>query len=343
MEKILSVIVPSYNCREFLEKGIPTFLDPEVLDNLDIIIVNDGSTDDTAAAAEDFCRQYPGSIRLINQVNKGHGGALNTGCAAAVGKYLRVVDADDWVETKNLKPFVAFLRSCESDVVLTDYDTVDISNGEVKIRNMPPETVGREMTLEELMQDRVNNEQILALHGITYRTDFYQGCSIQLTENVFYEDVQYTTIPCCFAQTLTYAGMLIYHYRIGDVNQSVSDVNQLKRIGHVEKVLERLMEEYDRVKDTMDPGQHRFYCIKVRSLLLRYYTTVLLLEKDRKKGRKMAMDMNYTVRRRIPSSWKMTRRQFLVLWGLSMGHVSKHRWDQFLESGLYKVIRNKRY
>lgn len=343
MEKILSVIVPSYNCREFLEKGIPTFLDPNVLDSLDIIIVNDGSTDDTAVAAERFCREYPNSIRLINQENKGHGGALNTGCAAAVGKYLRIVDADDWVETANLYPFVEFLKNCESDVVLTDYDTVDISNGEVRLRSMPKETVGKEMTLEELMQDRVNNEQILSLHGITYRTDFYQGCSIKLTEHVFYEDVQYTTIPCCFAQTLTPAGLLIYHYRIGDVNQSVSDVNQLKRISHVEKVLDRLMEEFARVEDTMDPGQYRFYCIKVRSLLLRYYTTVLLLEKNRKKGRKMAREMNAMVRRRIHRSWEMTRRQYLVLWGLNQLHISKDRWDHFLDSNLYKVIRNKRY
>ena len=163
MEKILSVIIPSYNCSQFLDKGIPTFLDPAVLDSLDIIIVNDGSTDDTAAAAEKYCRRFPDSIRLINQENKGHGGALNTGCAAAVGKYLRVVDADDWVETQNLKPFVEFLRSCESDVVLTDYDTVDISNGEIKVRRMPEDSVGKDFTLEDLMADRVNNEQILSL------------------------------------------------------------------------------------------------------------------------------------------------------------------------------------
>ena len=89
MEKILSIIIPSYNARKFLDKGIPTFLDPAVIDSLDVIIVNDGSTDDTAAIAEKYCRMFPDSIRLISQPNKGHGGALNTGCAAAVGKYLR--------------------------------------------------------------------------------------------------------------------------------------------------------------------------------------------------------------------------------------------------------------
>ena len=343
MEKILSVIIPSYNCPKFLDKGIPTFLDPAVIDSLDIIIVNDGSTDNTAEAAEKYCRLYPNSIRLITQPNKGHGGALNTGCAAAVGKYLRVVDADDWVETQNLHPFVEFLRSCESDVVLTDYDTVDISNWEIKPRRMPSASVGKDFTLEELMQDRVNNEQILSLHGITYRTDFYQGCCIQLSEHVFYEDVEYATIPCCFAQTLTPAGVLIYHYRIGDVQQSVSDVNQLKRIGHVETVLERMIREFHRIHDTMDPGQYRFYCIKTRSLLLRYLTTVLLLEPNRKKGREKAANMMQHFLEQMPLVHKMVHQKYLLLQTLNVLHIPKQKWDAFLQSRTYKLLRNKRY
>ena len=107
MEKILSFIIPSYNSQGFLDKCIPSFANAEVLDELDIIIVNDGSQDDTAAVAEKYCQMYPGSVRLISQENKGHGGALNTGCAAAVGKYLKVIDADDWVLTENLPAFVA--------------------------------------------------------------------------------------------------------------------------------------------------------------------------------------------------------------------------------------------
>lgn len=343
MEKILSIIIPSYNARKFLDKGIPTFLDPAVIDSLDVIIVNDGSTDDTAAIAEKYCRMFPNSIRLISQPNKGHGGALNTGCAAAVGKYLRVVDADDWVETQNLAPFVEFLRKCESDVVLTDYDTVDISNWEIKPRRMPPESIGKDFTLEELMKDRVNNEQILSLHGITYRTDFYQGCSIQLSEHVFYEDVEYATIPCCFAQTLTPAGVLIYHYRIGDVEQSVSDVNQLKRIHHVETVLERMIREFHRIKETMDPGQYRFYCIKTRSLLLRYLTTVLLLEPDQKKGREKAANMMQHFLEQMPLVHKMVHQKYILLQTMNALHIPKRKWDAFLQSRMYKLLRNKRY
>lgn len=343
MEKILSIIVPSYNCQNFLDVGIPTFLDSPALEALDIIIVNDGSSDGTAEAAEKYCARYPDSIRLISQVNKGHGGALNTGCAAARGKYLRIVDADDWVQTEQLAPFVEFLRSCDSDVVLNHYRTVDISNGEIKERRLPAEAFAKAMTLGDMMADRVNFEQILALHGITYRTDFYREKGIQLTEHVFYEDVEYATIPCCFAKTIACADLFLYEYRIGDVQQSVSDVSQLKRIAHVEKVLDRMMREYSRIKDQLDEGQHRYFCIKTRSLLLRYCTTVLLLEPDRAKGRRMAADMVGIFRGQLPAVHRMVQRQYLVLRALNALHVPKAKWDAFLQSRLYDILRNKRY
>ena len=107
--KILSFIIPSYNCERFLDKCLTSFLDEEVIDKLDVIVVNDGSKDSTPEVAQKYCDRYPGSIRLINQENKGHCGALNTGCAAATGKYLKVIDADDWVDTVNLK-----LSQCSS-------------------------------------------------------------------------------------------------------------------------------------------------------------------------------------------------------------------------------------
>ena len=86
MSKILSFIIPAYNSEKFLDKCIPSFVNEEVFDELDIIIVNDGSKDNTPKLAQKYCDMYPGSVRLINQENKGHGGALNTGCAAIILK-----------------------------------------------------------------------------------------------------------------------------------------------------------------------------------------------------------------------------------------------------------------
>ena len=130
--KVLSFIIPCYNSEKYLDKVMDSLLVPGMMDRLDIIIVNDGSSDGTEATAEAYCARYPDTVRLITQENKGHGGALNTGCAAAVGKYMKVIDADDWIETQNLPEFIRQLEQCDSDVVLTHHYTRNITTGEVK-------------------------------------------------------------------------------------------------------------------------------------------------------------------------------------------------------------------
>ena len=111
--KVLSFIIPSYNSAHFLDKCIPSMLVPQLLSKIEIIVVDDGSIDATAETASRYCEQYPETVRLISQENKGHGGALNTGCAAAQGKYLKVIDADDWVVTENLPRLIELLENCE--------------------------------------------------------------------------------------------------------------------------------------------------------------------------------------------------------------------------------------
>lgn len=339
MDKVLSIIIPSYNARKFLDVGIPSLLAESVLDSLDIIIVNDGSADDTAEIARTYCERYPGSIRLISQVNRGHGGALNTGFSASVGKYLRVMDADDWFLTENLAPFVEFLRTCESDAVLNHYRTVDISNGEILERRLPETSLGRTLTLKDMMDNRQGFERLFALHAITYRTDFYREKGIQLTEKVFYEDVEYATIPMCLAETVSCVDLFLYEYRIGDVQQSVSDSSQLKRIGHVQKVLDRMLREYTRLADQLDEGQKWLYCVKTRSLLLRCCTTMMLLEPDRARGREMAAEQTALVKSRMPRVYEMMRREYRLLRLVSILNISKTKWDAFMQSPLYHRLR----
>lgn len=338
--KILSFIVPSYNCKQYLDKGITSFLDQEVLDKLDIIIVNDGSRDETPEVAQKYCRMYPESIRLINQENKGHGGALNTGCAAAVGKYLKVIDADDWVETQNLKQYLTFLENCDSDVVLTHHYTIDISTGEIKKWKSYPEAYGKAYTLEQIMANWKSFDRSLTFHGITYNTAFYHKYGIQLSEHVFYEDHEFATFPCCMAETVTPVDLFIYDYRIGDVQQSVSDTNQLNRIGHTEIVLRRMICEYQKLPLADNSGGKAYVAMKAQGLLLSYLTTAMLVEPDKKKGRAMGEQMMELFRRELPQAAAMAEKQYGVFRLMNTLHVSKKTFENLLHSKLYNRLRN---
>lgn len=341
MEKILSLIVPSYNCEQYLDKCITSFLNQEVLPKLDIIIVNDGSKDCTPQVAQKYCDQYPGSIRLINQENKGHGGALNTGCAAAVGKYLKVIDADDWVETANLSKYIQLLTECDSDVVLTHHYTINISTGEVKKWKSYPKKFGKAYTFEEIMSDWKSFDRSLTFHGITYLTKFYHQYGMQLSEHVFYEDHEFATVPCCYARSVTPFDLFIYDYRIGDVQQSVSDENQLKRISHTETVLKRFIKEYPQVKQKAQDGGKNYYCMKAQGLLLSYMTTVLLVEKNKARGRKMASEMMELFEKEMPVTYEMGVKQYRVFRMMNYLHVSKRMWEKILSSKIYRIVQKK--
>jgi glycosyltransferase involved in cell wall biosynthesis len=337
--KILTFVVPSYHCASFLPKCITSLAHPQLLDQLEILIVNDGSTDDTLKVAEELEKQYPNAVRVISQENRGHGGALNTGCAAASGKYLKVIDADDWIETDNLPEFLKALENCEADVVLTHHYTRDISTGEIKKWKSYPEKFGVSYTMEQIMEVPRNFDRSLTFHGITYRTDFYRRNGMQLSEKVFYEDHEYATVPCCYAASVVPLDLFLYDYRIGDTQQSVSDANQLKRLSHMEAVLQRLLKEYQKLRLPEDSAGRQFYEMKAQGVLLAYITTVMLVEPDRKKGRSLGKEMMNRFQRELPGTYQRSKRQYQIFAMMNRLHLSKGFWEGLLHSGVYRKLR----
>lgn len=335
--KILSFIVPAYNSEAFLDKCIRSMLVPEVIEKLDIIIVNDGSTDKTPLVAEKYCAAYPESVRLISQENKGHGGALNTGCAAACGKYLKAIDADDWIESENLPELLRFLESCDSDVVLTHHRTIDIRTGETKNWRSFPKEFSKSDSFDQIMADWKSFDRSLTFHGITYRTAFYHQYGIQLPEHVFYEDHEYATFPCCYAKTVTPLDLFLYDYRIGDVAQSVSEENQLKRISHTEAVLNRMIQKSGNL--TCGAGGKAYAAMKTQGLLLSYLTTALLVEPNKKIGRSLASSQMEICKKSLPEVYALALPKYRIFLMMNRLHINKRTWEKILRSPVYNALR----
>lgn len=339
MNKILSVIIPSYNSKAFLDKCLHSLIADEILEKLEVIVVNDGSTDNSEKICEEYIDKYPQVFSLISKENGGHGSAINAGSEKATGKYMKVLDADDWFLTENLPSFIDKLEKTEADVVLTCHHTINITTGEIKNWRCFPGEPGREYTLEEIMGQWKNFDRSLTFHGITYRTDFYKKNSIRLSEKVFYEDHEYATFPCCFAKTVMPLDLFIYEYRIGDVSQSVSAANQLKRIGHTQKVLERLADERASVKDEWGAA----YCDKkTHLLLLSYLVTSMLCDPDRKAGRIRGAEMMDYFARRNKTVFEMSLKHFKILKIMNIMHISLKTYNRILESELYNKLRNNK-
>ena len=108
--KLLSIAIPCYNSEAYMRNCIESLLPGG--DEVEILIVDDGSTkDNTAQIADEYEARYPGICRAIHQENGGHGEAVNAGLRAATGIYFKVVDSDDWVNAEAYKEVLETLRS----------------------------------------------------------------------------------------------------------------------------------------------------------------------------------------------------------------------------------------
>ena len=99
--KYISFAIPCYNSEEYMEKCIRSLLTSG--EDVEIIIVNDGSKDKTSEIAHAYREKYPNIIKVVDKENGGHGDAVNSGLSSATGKYFKVVDSDDWVDKKAYK------------------------------------------------------------------------------------------------------------------------------------------------------------------------------------------------------------------------------------------------
>ena len=249
--KLLTVSIAAYNVEKYLEKCLNSLNDDRFKDDIEVLIIDDGSKDNTKKIAEEFQRKSPDTFHYIPKKNGGHGSTINKGIELATGKYFRVIDGDDWVDKNNFYRYIAKLKRCDSDMILTKHKEVAPTKEKVisLINNMKD---GNEYKLEESLEiDRVT------LHMLTVRTSLLQKNKVEITENCFYVDVEYVIWAIFLSKTVTFYNLSVYMYRVGNINQSVSKKNMVKNVEMQEKVSYKLIFLYDKFLETKEIGENK--------------------------------------------------------------------------------------
>ena len=218
MEKILSVSIAAYNVAQTLKECLDPFLKSEVLDYLDIMIVDDGSKDNTAELASNYQNQYPTSIRLISKENGGWGSTVNIGIQNARGKYFKQLDGDDYYEPSALNKFVEYLKQTSSDLVIAPYITYDSETGDIiTTENCNP---GCEEKKVFLIKEIDGFSPFM--HSLAIRTKLLQVGKVSVTEHCFYTDTEFVLKACNQANTVSFFDLPVYYYRRAALGQSMS-------------------------------------------------------------------------------------------------------------------------
>lgn len=262
MNKLLSIVIPVYKVEKYIDKCIGSLIVPDVkqLQLLDIVVINDGTPDNSAVLAKEWEKKYPDIIRVIDQENRGHGGAWNRGTELAVGKYLFYLDSDDWFETCELSKLIDFLGPCDTDMVMLDskkyYAEKDVYEDTHRHAELEKGRVYDADKFDWLATGHGYN--MTYAHDTVYRTKMLQRYLPLFCEKVMYDDVSLQAIPIAIAKDFVYTKLSVYRYYIGRPGQSFDpQVRAVRAADDVTKVLQFLLDWIRRNRHVVPKGGTR--------------------------------------------------------------------------------------
>ncbi len=272
MEKILTISVATYNLENLIEDNLRSFEKLKNLDDIEVLVIDDGSKDNTANIVQKYCNKYPNSIKLIKQKNSGPGSTVNTGIKNATGIFFKMVDGDDWINSEGLDKLINLLKdNLDIDAFITN-DLVFSENDKkiIKKYKFPYE---KNKILNELNCEK----PLIGMHSISFKTSILKENNVKI-DNGFYTDVEYLIYPLPYVKKVMYFDIDIYIYRIGRNEQSVSYTSLIKNKSMHELVLNNIINFYEKNKTQLSKDKLDFISIRICNMILSQLNIILLSE-----------------------------------------------------------------
>lgn len=308
--KLLTVAIPSYNSEGYMSHAIETLLSGG--EEMEIIIVNDGSKDKTAQIADEYAAKYPTIIKAVHQENGGHGQAVNSGLKHATGLYYKVVDSDDWVNEKALQKLLSTIREQIEkeeyiDMYISNYVYERVSEGKQRVVDYDgviPEN--RVFGWDEV--GHFSQSQFIIMHSVVYRTQMLKDCGLELPKHTFYVDNIFVYTPLPYVKTMYYLNVDLYRYFIGREDQSVNEKVMMGRMDQQLRVTRQMIAQ-NKVGEIKNK-RLQMYMVKYMTIMMTICTVFLIklgTEEDLKKKRDI---WNY-LREEDPEMYRMVSRTLL--------------------------------
>ena len=242
MEKILTIIVPTYNMEAYLRKCLDSLiLDDEDARQVEVLVVNDGSTDSSSFIGHEYEEKHKDTFRIIDKENGNYGSCINKGLSEANGKYVKVLDADDSFDPEAFRQYVSTLRKTDADLILTDFKEVNAGGEDVSLftfSHFPKNIVSN-------FRETLTHYQIIPMHSVTYRTDMLREARYKQIEGVSYSDTQWVFTPMASVNTFYYYPICLYRYLVGREGQTMDPKVEDRSLGHIMVVAKNMAVDYN--------------------------------------------------------------------------------------------------
>lgn len=286
--KYISFAIPSYNSESYMEHAIQSILPAG--EDVEILVVNDGSKDRTREIGELYASKYPSIVKVINKENGGHGDAVNYGLMHATGKYFKVVDSDDKVDGESLEKIMDVLKKFERDgrevdMVLSNYVYDKVGKKHKKVMNYRS-VIRPNRILDWDKANQLRLGQYILMHSVIYRTEMLKGCKMELPKHTFYVDNIYVYYPLPHVKKFCYVDTDFYLYYIGREDQSVNEKVMIGRLDQQIFVTKTMIDMYH-LEEDVQSRKLRHYMRNYLSMMMTISTILCIRSKNTENLEKM--------------------------------------------------------
>lgn len=244
MEKLLSIVIPVYKVEKYIIQCLDSLIvpDKDMFERLEVVIVNDGTPDNSANMAREYQKRFPTVFHVFDKENGGHGSAFNAGLSKATGKYLRFLDSDDWFDTNNLLRLMNFLDTSDVDLVLNPFNYYLVEKNKFDIIPLLSMKFDHEYKVEEYdFFNSGNRHNMTVFHSATYKTILLKPYLPLFAEGCYYDDMALRIAPLSVSTNFIAFNYPIYNYRVGREGQTITYENKIKHAADLNKVYQNIV------------------------------------------------------------------------------------------------------
>ena len=262
MDKLLSIIIPSYNMEQLLPRCLDSLLGSGAEEDFEAIVVNDGSTDGTLKVAQSYMYANPDCIRVIDKPNGNYGSTINAALPEVRGKYVKVLDADDWFDSGVMAGFVKELSVTDADMVVTHFTRIHPKGikelAKYNLYGKEPYEYGKTYPLDQVLAD--GYIRFFEMHSLAYKTRLLLQNGYRQTEGCSYTDLEWDVYPLFYVSDIVFLDMNLYQYNLDREGQTMDPKvlsRSLDQLGRVTENILRFYEDYPR--EALDPRRKAFF------------------------------------------------------------------------------------
>ena len=343
MEKVLTVVVPTYNMEDYLDRCLTSLItDDEHMSMLEVLVINDGSKDRSSEIAHSYEAKHPGTFKVIDKENGNYGSCVNKGMEIATGKYFRILDADDWFDTEALVYFIDFLKHSECDCIFTSRSTY-YSDGKIITTKRPgfvkSEFIYDIQSLEKDGFDLVDftNSFGIQMHQTTFLLSIIKSADFKLQHGISYTDSEYCYFPCRIIKNFCVMDIVLYQYNLARDGQTMNFAVRKNSWNHLFLIARRMLADYVNVKE----GANKLLIYDIVQGIVRDFYRMCLLYNKKTEDIKQALHSIDTIALKDKEIYNFTHNlshryiKFVAVWrrfGLSYRDLPFRAYDKIWDT-----------